>query len=381
MKFPWTSVALTTAICLSATTKSIAYRSNTNETAKIKWTAQIETAVKPRLQSLDIPFEVKYTSEVKELIKSYVTSGYKGTQHILGRTTLYFPIFEHYLKIHRLPLELKYLPVVESRLKPGATSSVGAAGLWQFMPGTAAAYELKINRHLDERRDPYKSSEAAVKMLGKLYQQFGDWALVLAAYNCGPTRLRRAIRESNSRDFWTLRSYLPKETQRYVPAFIAAVYVDNYYSAHNLVPVYPAISHQDTRTFKVYKYMTFRDIAYKCKLDFKTLAYLNPGYPNGVLPMSTSGNFLVLPKHAAKAFQGYQSELNSNATLRLSFSSNDLRMGTHIVKPGDRIERIARKYNCTAQEIIDWNNLKKPEVVVGQELTLYFSKAYFLTNP
>lgn len=381
MKFPWTLVALMIGICLLATTQTIAYPPNSNGLTKIAWSSQEEGAIPPRLQALEIPFEVNYSTEIKDLIKSYVTSGYKGTQHILGRATLYFPIFEHYLKINRLPLTLKYLPIVESRLKPSATSDVGAAGLWQFMPSTATEYNLKINRHLDERRNPHRATEAATKMLAELYDQFGDWALVLAAYNCGPTRVRKAIRLANCNNFWELKSYLPRETQKYVPAFIAAAYVDRYYSTHNLVPVYPDLELQDTRTFVVHKYMTFRDLAYTCDLDIETLAYLNPGYRNGIIPTSYAGNILVLPSHATEAFRIFQAELSDKSLASLKAVPYGFFLGTHVVNPGDRIESLARSYHCSIKDIVEWNGLRAPDLFVGQELTLYLSKNFFLPKP
>ena len=321
MKFPWTVTTLVTLCLLLVTTKTNAYPPDAKKDVK---SSLAEGAIKERLQLLNIPFTVEFNSEVKHYIKSYATSGYKGTQYILGRSTLYFPIFEHYLKIYRLPLELKYLPMVESRLRPQATSGVGAAGLWQFMPITADQYKLKINKYLDQRRDPYKSTEAAVKMLADLHEEFDDWSLVLAAYNCGPGRVRKAIRYANGcRDFWEIRKYLPQETQKYVPAFIAAAYIENYYSLHDLVPRKPDMQMQNTRTLLVHQYMSFKDIAYKCGISEEIIYALNPGFVKGIIPTSYTGHYLVLPTEAVDAFKEYEAKLAKKSSASLALASTN----------------------------------------------------------
>lgn len=180
-----------------------------------------EAVIQQRINSLNSPVEVKIDSVVVAYIKDYVVYGQKATPYLIGRTALYFPIFEHYLKVYRLPEQLKYLAVIESQLQPHAESQVGATGLWQFTEATARQFHLAINEHVDERRDPIRSTEAAVAYLSQLYNKYRDWALVLAAYNCGPARLNQAISAAGERNFWKLRSYLPKETQMYIPRFFS----------------------------------------------------------------------------------------------------------------------------------------------------------------
>ena len=379
MKFPWTLVTLMVTICLLAVSKKTnAYPLNSDMDIKSNLA---EEAIKSRLQTLDLPFAVEYTEEVNSLIQRYAVAGYKGTQHILGRSVLYFPIFEHYLKVYDLPIQLKYLPIVESRLRPQATSSVGAAGLWQFMPVTAKQYKLKINEYLDERRDPYKSTEAAVKMLSDLYEQFEDWSLVLAAYNCGPGRVRKAIRYAGCNNFWEIRKFLPQETQKYVPAFIAAAYIENFYSLHDLAPNYPTMAMQNTRTVITHQYMAFRDIAYKCSISEEILTALNPSYVKGVIPTSYTGNYVILPKKAVKDFKAYDAKLAKKSVAAITAAPYGTFLTHHVVNPGERIETLAKNYHCSIAEIVAWNELRKPEVVVGQELTLYLSKNIFIPRP
>lgn len=376
MKFPWTLVTLmVTLSLLLVTTKTNAYPPNAPKEVN---SLLAEGAIKERLHLLDIPFQVEYSTEISNYIRKYATSGYKGTQNILGRSTLYFPIFEHYLKIYQLPVQLKYLPMVESRLRPQATSGVGAAGLWQFMPTTAKHYSLKIDQYLDERRDPYKSTEAAVKMLADLYEQFEDWSLVLAAYNCGPTRVRKAIRIAGCSNFWEIKKYLPQETQNYVPAFVAAAYIDNYYSLHDLSPKYPSMEMQDTRTLLVHQYMTFKDIAYKCNINEDLIASLNPGYIKRIIPTSYSGNYLVLPTEAVDAFKTYEAKLANKSTASISAVPYGTFLTEHVVNPGERLETLAKNFHVSIADIVSWNDLKKPEVVAGQMITLYLSKNIFI---
>ena len=200
MNFPWIRAVACTLLCAVAFTTLSA-----NSASGAKWSAHTEMAIEKRLSDLQLPFEARYTPDVQRYIERYVTNGYKDAQAMLGRANLYFPIFEHYLVKENLPLDLRYLPMVESNLNPAAQSGVGASGLWQFMPATATQYGLTINEYVDERNDPYRSTAAAVDMLERLYLQFGDWSLALAAYNCGPGRVKRAIRQAGSNDFWTLK--------------------------------------------------------------------------------------------------------------------------------------------------------------------------------
>ncbi len=183
---------------------------------------------------LDLPIPKR--AAVKRLIWKQLKQGYRSTEATLGRAAVYFPVFEHYLQLYRLPVELKCIPFVESRLLARAQSSAGARGLWQFMDYTARAYNLEVNETTDERLDPLRSTEAAMRLLTDLYDEFENWLLALAAYNCGPGNVRKAIRLAGSRNYWQLEQYLPRQTRHYIPAFFAAVYVVKHYEQHGLQP-------------------------------------------------------------------------------------------------------------------------------------------------
>ena len=256
MDLPWTSlataVALLCCVCVIPTNAT-----NTNYLVNVKHTtvsrtSLAESAVMERLADLNLPVEVRYTPTVRSRIRQYLVEGSRDSEIILGRTAMYFPVFEHYLRLYRLPEALKYLPIVESTLRARATSHAGASGLWQFVPATARSMGLKVNGTVDERLDTYRATEAAVKMLAALHKEFGDWGIALTAYNCGPGNVRQAIRLAGRRDYWAIQRYLPRETQRYVPAFIAAAYLVNYYQHHGLHPDFPVYDLQETRVFRVY---------------------------------------------------------------------------------------------------------------------------------
>ena len=253
-------------------------------------------AIKFRMQWMQCAVRPAYNTDVAAYLRSYLTYGYKDSERVLGRSKLFFPIFEHYLDLHDMPRELKYLPMVESSLVPYAVSYSGAAGLWQFVSGTGRHFGLIIDKYLDERKDPYKSTEAAVKYLKKLHKRFGSWELALAAYNCGPTRLSRIIRANGTKDFWELKPHLPRETQRYVSRYIAACYVAQYYQLHGLNPKAPAELAMQPMAAKVYSSVSLRGVAHATGVELNTLRKLNPSFKMDYTPARSSGIFLVLPK-------------------------------------------------------------------------------------
>lgn len=370
MKLPWTSVAIVAIATFMATTQ---LKANPPK-LESRWSAATEGVIKERLEEISLPFDAKYNGHVKDLIKRYLTTGYRDAEAVLGRSVLYFPVFEHYLSIYQLPTELRYLPMVESNLRPDARSEAGAVGLWQFIPSTARHYSLLINGNLDERHDPYKSTEAAVKMLAKLYEQFGDWTLVLAAYNCGPGRVERAIRYAGSTDFWQIQQFLPKETQRYIPAFIAAAYIANFYNLHGLNPKYPSYDMQETRTMVVHDYVRFQDISFVSGVKISTLQQLNPGYIQGIVPQSKTGNYLVLPKKAVLPFRKLMAEKTGKREMYDSVPPAGKFKTFYVVAPGDDIEKVARLFSCRIDDIMKWNHLGRAEVIVSQELILFLPK-------
>jgi len=252
--------------------------------------------MKERLDNIGSAFNFKLNKEVKRYIRSYVKRGRTNTEKIIGRSIMYFPIFDYYLEKHDLPPELRYITIIESALIPDAKSPVGAAGLWQFMPRTAKGWGLEINNYVDERLDPHKASEAAAKKFKKLYRQFKDWNLAIAAYNCGAGRVRAAIRKGGSRDFWKIRKHLPKETQGYVPKFMAAAYVMNYYLYYDLHPAYPDYDLQIVNYRKVYKRNSFNELAQLTGIELETIKRLNPSYKKDIIPPSSKGSNIILPR-------------------------------------------------------------------------------------
>lgn len=295
MKNPWTPVFhIAIGLCMAISPGRAA-----NQLDKT-------TAIPHRLLSMEMPFDVEYSSKVKQYIKSYVQGGKRETERMLGRSQMFFPMFEHYLKVYGLPEELKYIPLLESRLKPEAESEAGAAGLWQFIPETARQYRLTVNEVLDERKDPYKSTEAAMHMLSVLYAEFKDWSLVLAAYNCGSGRVQRAIRLTGCEDsFWDIQHLLPRQTQSYVPAMIATIYVAKDFSWHELQPKSYSYYQNPYRVFKIYRSIDLNAIAHQCGLSSHELHSLNPGYLQSSIPQSSTGHYLILPEEALPHFQQY----------------------------------------------------------------------------
>lgn len=249
-----------------------------------------------RLESQDCPVDIQWNADVKRSIKDYTVKGRRSAEVILGRSAIYFPIFNANLKKHGLPPDLKYMSVIESLLDPKAVSHVGAAGLWQFMPATARRYGLKIDNYVDERYDPNKSTEAAMRYLKALHNRFDNWTLAIAAYNCGEGCVEKAIRKGETRDFWELKKHLPKETQKYISRFIAAAYVMNNYIFHDLQPAYPDYDLQLTKAVKVYQRKSFEEISKETGYSLEIIKKLNPSYKRGIIPPTAEGSYLVLPK-------------------------------------------------------------------------------------
>lgn len=256
-----------------------------------------DRTIENRIFSLGSSVDVKYNAEVKRRIKQYTVKQRATSEILLGRSSIYFPIFEDIFKSKGLPLDLKYLSVVESGLRPVATSRSGAAGLWQFMRPTGRMMGLKINRTIDERRDIEKSTEAAAEYLLHLYERFDDWTLAIAAYNCGPGNLRKAIRKSGGkRNFWEIMKFLPRETREYLPKFIAISYVMNYYYEHDLVPELPNENLTKTTTAKVYEKINLHNLSKELDIDLNVLKTLNPTYVRNFIPKTEEGLYnLVLP--------------------------------------------------------------------------------------
>ena len=257
----------------------------------------IRQKTEPLLSEVEID---NYTS-VRLFIKEYVGDGRYGSQIILGRTPLYFPIIEAEIAKRDMPQELKYLPIVESNLNPRARSHRGAVGLWQFMPRTGRTMGLNIDDKVDERRDVYKSTTAALDYLQELYDIYGDWTIAIAAYNCGTPRMNRAIAAAGSKDFDKVQYYLPGETRNYIPKLIAASYVVTYYHLHDLNPKYPDYDLVDTKVYLTYREWTFEELETLTGVPVEYIRKLNPAFYRDEIPANINGCDLILPKLSEEA--------------------------------------------------------------------------------
>jgi peptidoglycan lytic transglycosylase D len=329
-----------------------------------------EEDITPRLSKIRTIIKGDFDDEVMGYLRGYLLNS-TDTKKLLGTTELFFPVFEHYLKLNKLPEELKYIPIIESRLRPYAASPAGAAGLWQFMSTTARYRGLDVNSKVDERKDPRKSTSAAVKYFAYLYKRFGAWDLAMAAYNCGEGRLNKAIRLAGTKDFAEVRKYLPKETQRYIPRFLAAQYICTYYMEHQLYPMYPGADFRNTKTMRVFSGYDLKKVASTTGVSLYTLRKLNPAYKNYYLPASSDGNFIVLPKRGYQAFlEAYPNEEGVSAVAHAR--QNSYSMTTWSVQSGGTLDELAKLCGCSKAGIMKWNNLKTEELYYQQELIIYY---------
>lgn len=331
-----------------------------------------------RLRDLDeqSPFNFVSNDASLAMIKLYAYKRRTLTGKMLALSELYFPIFEEYLIKKDMPLELKYLPIVESALNPTAKSRVGAGGLWQFMPKTGKMYGLSISSYIDERFDPYYATEAACNYLSKLHKIYGDWSMALAAYNAGPGNVNKAIRRSGGKTtYWEIREFLPRETQGYVPAFIAVNYVMNYYNLHNIYPREPEFMNFEIDTLHVCQRIEFDVLEEWLGYEEDKLQYLNPMFVKGVIPKPDSVHPLYLPRFLIGDFI-----MNEDSIYKYSSLDNQYLVAAnksvkqevfHIVKSGETMSGIAKKYHCSVQEIKAWNNRTSDKLRVGQKLRVY----------
>ncbi len=278
-----------------------------------------EQIIDRNLPTLEFKVPVSQHAQIKRLIINEIVNGKKETETTLGRASLYFPIFEHFLRKYDLPEELKYIPYIETRLKTRAVSIKGAIGLWQFMPYTAQRYQLRTNDLVDDRYDPIRATEAATRFLQDLYVEFDDWLLALAAYNCGAGRVQKAVRLSKSRDFWKVQRYLPTETQHYIPRFITAVYIGEFYKAHQLKPQHYIFNFRNVKVLKLRQSESVRlsDLAKVTDLPVNTIRMLNPAYVQGIVPYNQRGNYLLLPTSTIARAQRYLSKINGRTAMEV----------------------------------------------------------------
>ena len=262
--------------------------------------------LKKRLAKMDAksPFNIEYNPALENTIKAFLKNRPKAFERLMAVSEYYFPMFEEHLAKYNIPLELKYLAIVESALNPKAKSRVGASGLWQFMYPTGKQYNLEVTSYVDERYDPLKATEAACQYLSSLYGIFGDWSMVLAAYNCGPGNVSKAIRRSGgSQNYWNIRKNLPKETANYVPAFLATFYIYEFKKEHGIQPKKAPVTYFETDTIMVKKQMSFKQISDLLDIPVEQLEFLNPIYKLKVIPFEADKpHYLRLPKNKMGLF-------------------------------------------------------------------------------
>jgi membrane-bound lytic murein transglycosylase D len=343
-----------------------------------------------RLQSIPSVIDLSYNKIVRNYIHVYTQQRRESVEVMIGLSDYYFPKIEEIFESYGLPTELKYMAIIESALNPRAVSRVGATGMWQFMYATARMYDLTVNSFVDERLDPIKAAHAAALFMKDLYSMFNDWTLVIAAYNCGPGNVNKAIRRTGgSRDFWKIYYYLPRETRGYVPAFIAAAYTMNFYQEHNLNPKYPEIP-LATDTIIINDNLHLKQVAEVLDIPLKALRDLNPQYKLDIIPAKGTEFGLTLPMEFTGKFIDLQDSIFSYKDSIYFSADNMIRNPqrsyyippaptnrdklVYTVKSGDNLGFIAEWYNVRASEIRYWNNIRGNMIRVGQKLNIYVPK-------
>lgn len=344
-----------------------------------------------RLSAMMSPIPMTYNSQVKKFIELYIVKRRDQVQKMLGLSQYYFPIFEEILDANDMPLELKFLPIIESALNPRALSRVGASGLWQFMYYTGKRYDLNVTSYVDERRDPVKASKAAALFLRELYNIYGDWHLAIAAYNCGPGNVNRAIaRSGGQRDFWKIYYHLPRETRGYVPAFIAASYAMTYAAEHNLHPTTSNLPIASD-TIMVNRPLHFEQVSKMLNLPIELIRDLNPQYRHDVVPATAPKTHpLSLPVEVSFAFAQNEDSIYafnrqkyfpdnkivpiSEATYSHYTPANSAKL-IYTVKEGDVPGGIAGKFNVRLSDLKYWNGIRRNIIRIGQKLVIYVPKS------
>jgi len=342
-----------------------------------------------RLAQLDAisPFDLVFNPQVKSYINLYANRKRNLVARAISLSSVYFPLFEEKLALYGLPMELKYLAIVESALNPKAVSRSGASGLWQFMYKTGLMYGLEVNSYADMRRDPVKSTVAACRYLSDLYRALGDWQMVLAAYNCGPGTLAKAIRRSGGKStYWEVRPYLPPETQGYVPAFIAVNYVMNYTKEHNLFPAPLKSDFFLTDTVAVKQWVSFSQIATITGVPLEDLQFLNPAYKASCIPATAGLTTLELPQSAISVFLQKETEIYTLSIKKplapiIAKNSSPLPTKTyHKTRKGETVQSIAALYGVKASDLKKWNRIKK-QPLKGQRLAIYLPQPKAMPLP
>ncbi|MDE6507407.1 MAG: transglycosylase SLT domain-containing protein [Alistipes sp.] len=333
-----------------------------------------------RLRALASPIQLPYNGIVRNYINRYVAPGGSTIGRILGMSQYYFPLIEEELIKEGLPVELRALPIIESGLSSTAVSHAGAAGLWQFMPSTGRSYGLEVNSLVDERCDPILSTKAACRYLKDLYRIYKEWSLAIAAYNCGPGNVNKALARAGeeSRSFWDIYDFLPRETRGYVPAFIGASYAYSYHRNHGIEPEAAPIP-LSVDTLRINRLMHLGQIASTIDIPMETLRQLNPQYKIDIIPATTKTYTLVLPQRKIAQYIAHEQEIMAKDSMYLKEYINPANLDKkrqeyitiHTVKKGETLGAIAHKYHVTTTQLIRWNKLKNANrLSIGQKLRI-----------
>jgi len=348
--------------------------------------------LKARLARLNAktPFNIEYNPSLESVIKRYLKHRRTSLERLMGLSHFYFPMFEAEFDNYNIPLEMKYLSIVESALKPKARSRVGATGLWQFMFTTGKEYNLDVSSYVDERSDPISSTSAAAKYLSRLYKIFGDWDLALAAYNSGPGNVNKAIRRSGGyKNYWNIRPNLPRETAGYVPAFLATMYIFEYAEEHGFKPERPPFQLIQTDTVHVKQMITLDQVAETTGVNIEELQFLNPSYKLDIIPKIEGKTYaLRLPREAVGIFTSNEDKIYAFAKAEFDKREKPLpelvKVDTKIrykVRSGDYLGKIARRYGVRVSQIKRWNGLRSNNLKIGQRLTIYPRKPVTNSKP
>lgn len=323
------------------------------------------------------PFNISHNPTLERYIRVFLKDRRESISQIMGRASYYFPIFEEHLDKYNLPLEIKYLAIIESALQPTASSPSGAKGLWQFMYGTGKQFGLDVNSYVDDRFDVLKSTEAACKYLSYLFNTFNDWDLALAAYNSGPENVKKAInRAGGVNNYWKIRQYLPKETQGYLPAFYATFYIFEYAAMHNLKSNPSSLTYFEIDTIHVKNQLSFAKIQNIIPIENNLLKALNPQYKKEIIPYSKNKKYiLTLPVNLSSTFLENENSIYqvSNSETNFSSFSNHIKItkrNSYIVKSSDNLIKIAKNHQITLKELKAWNGLQTNYLITGQRLVI-----------
>ena len=327
------------------------------------------------------PIDFDYNEHVKKYIDYYLTRRRDLLSKVLGLSKYYFPIFEETLDKYNLPLELKYLAIIESALNPNAQSRTGAMGLWQFKYNTALMLDLVIDNYVDERQDPVKSTDAACRYLDFLYNTFGDWQLAIAAYNGGPGVIRNAVTRSGGKtQFWEIMPYLSEETRNYLPGFLAMAYLMENYKTFDIVPDPPKIIWHQTDTVMIKQSVSFQKVSEKLGIPAETIRFLNPSYKKNYIPLYDQAVPFVLPVSKITEFIASESQISepvfpTRGQISAPVSETKF-LYKHTVEKGDYLNRIALKYRCSIDDIMKWNGMENPTLHSGQQLIIWVDKDF-----